>query len=97
MYALAGLLAGVGSQVAVLWGTVLIAKSSALDEFRNLPPGSVGDLVLLLALALGLNAVLTGVLMLALGRHRRRLTVLLLALVLGALFAAAVVLGLASV
>lgn len=97
VYVLAGLLVGLASQAAVLWGAVLLGRSSALDGFRNRGPGSVGDLILLLALVLTLDAVLAGLLMLILRRHRRRLAMVLLTLGLSALIAVVVVLGFALV
>lgn len=91
MVALAGLVAGLASQVVVLWGAVLIVQSSALTRFRNLGPGSLGDLTLMLAVTLALEAALAGLLMLPLRRHRRGLAVLALTLALGAAVAGGVV------
>ena len=80
MTVLAGLLFGLVSQVAAFWGAVLIATSAPLERFRNLGPGSVGDIILLLVLTLTLDAVLAGLLMLIFRRHRRSVLMVLLAL-----------------
>lgn len=92
---LAGLLLGLASQVAVLWGTALLAKSAALERFRNLGPGSIGDLILLLVLALALEAVLAALLMAILKRHRRSVVMVLTTLTAGALVTIGVLLALA--
>ncbi|MFF5052818.1 hypothetical protein ACFY1S_06510 [Micromonospora sp. NPDC000663] len=90
-YILARLLAGLGSQVAVLWAAVLIGKSQALEPLRNRGPGSVGDIILVLVLVLALNALLAGALAVILGRHRRCLATALPVLGVSTLLAVAVI------
>ena len=66
---LAWLAFAAGSQVAVWWMAVLLARSPALARFRDVGPGSLGDAVLLLAIVLAADSVLIGAL--ALARRRR--------------------------
>lgn len=95
LYVLVGLLLASGSQVAVLWAAVLIGKSSALKQLRNLGPGSLGDIILILALVLALDAMVAGVLTLVIRRHRGGRAVALSTLAVGALIAVIVIAGLA--
>ena len=95
LYVLVGLLLALASQVAVLWAAVLIGKSSALKQFHNLGPGSLGDIILILALVLALDALVAGVLTLVLRRHRGGRAVALSTLAVAALIAVIVIAGLA--
>lgn len=92
---LVGLLLALASQVAVFWAAVLIGQSSALNQFHNLGPGSLGDIILILALVLTLDALLAGVLTLVLRRHRGGRAVALSTLAVAALIAVIVIAGLA--